>query len=99
MAKKSTTNAGKEPANSSAAEQPETVIKKTQTTRAKQPKTQIRAKQPTKVVERVTVIQKEHPQGTRWLGASPLGSDRWCYCSAAADVSSHISSRENCRQD
>jgi hypothetical protein len=53
-------------------EQPETVIKAKAPTKVTQPKTKIKAKQPTRVVERVTtIIQKEKPQGTKWLGASP----------------------------
>jgi len=44
---------------------------KNNTTKVKQPQTRVKAKQPTKVVERVTIIQKEKPQGARWLGASP----------------------------
>jgi hypothetical protein len=65
MAKKST-------GNGAPIEQPETVIKAKQPTKVTQPKTRIKAKQPTKVVERVTtIIQKEKPQGTKWLGASP----------------------------
>jgi hypothetical protein len=65
MAKKST-------GNGAPIEQSETVIKAKQPTRAAQPKTKIKAKQPTRVVERVTtIIQKEKPQGTKWLGASP----------------------------
>ena len=63
MAKKSSDN--------TPVEQSKTVIKGQQSTRMKQPKTRIKAKQPPKVVERVTVIQQEHPHGTRWLGASP----------------------------
>jgi hypothetical protein len=70
MAKKSTGSG--ERADSVPAEQSKTVIKAKQPTRTVQPKTKIKAKQQTRVVERVTtIIQKEKPQGTKWLGASP----------------------------
>ena len=63
MAKKSTDN--------TPVGQSETVVKGQRSVKMEQPKTRIKAKQPTRVVKRVTVMQKEHPQGTKWLGASP----------------------------
>jgi len=72
MANKSTgKGAGKEYADNTPVNQPKTRIRATQSAGTKQPATRIKAKQPTKVIERVTVIQKEKPHGTRWLGASP----------------------------
>jgi len=64
MAKKST-------GDGAPVEQSETVIKAKRQTRVTQPKTKIKTKQSTRVAERVTVIQKEQPQGTKWLGVNP----------------------------